>query len=55
MSLSLTETAGLTKLGRTLHEQAGLFYLDESRRVLSLHAERRAPTPELNARVSFKV
>lgn len=54
LSLNLADQAGLIKLGRTLHEQAGLFYLDESRRVLSLHAERRAPPPELNARVSFK-
>jgi len=42
------------KLGRSLHEQAGVFYLDESRRILSMHAERRAPPPELNSRISFK-
>lgn len=55
LSLCLTEPEGLAKLGRSLHEQAGVFYLDASRRVLSLHAERRAPLPELNARISFKV
>lgn len=54
LSLCLTDMAGLVKLGRSLHEQAGVFYLDESRRVLSMHAERRAPPPELNARISFK-
>ena len=54
LNLCLAEAAGLVKLGRSLHEQAGVFYLDESRRVLSLHAERRAPPPELNARISFK-
>lgn len=32
-----------------------MYYLEESRRILSLHAERRSPPPELNARVSFKV
>ena len=55
LSLCLTEPANLVKLGRSLHEQAGLYYLEESRRILSIHAERRAPPPELNARVSFKV
>ncbi|KAL0042524.1 hypothetical protein WJX79_002345 [Trebouxia sp. C0005] len=54
LSLCLTDVAGLVKLGRSLHEQAGVFYLDESRRILSLHAERRAPPPELSARISFK-
>lgn len=55
LCLCLTEPGGLVKLGRSLHEQAGVYYLEESRRILSLHAERRSPPPELNARVSFKV
>lgn len=55
LALCLTEPAGLVKLGRSLHEQSGVYYLDESRRVLSMHAERRAPSPEINARTSFKV
>ncbi|DBA90115.1 TPA: hypothetical protein ACH3X1_003431 [Trebouxia sp. C0004] len=54
LNLCLTDVAGLVKLGRSLHEQAGVSYLDESRRILSMHAERRAPPPELNARISFK-
>lgn len=45
----------LRKLGRLLYESAGQFYLDAARRRLSLHAERRSQTPELNARVAFKV
>ena len=45
----------LRKLGRLLYEAAGQFYLDAARRRLSLHAERRSQTPELNARVAFKV
>ena len=55
LCLCLTEPGGLVKLGRSLHEQAGVYYLEESRRILSMHAERRSPPPELNARVSFKV
>ena len=47
--------ADLKKLGRLLYEAAGQFYLDAARRRLSLHAERRSQTPELNARVAFKV
>ena len=48
------EEAGLKLLGRLLYEAAGQFYLDAARRRLSLHAERRSQTPELNARVAFK-
>lgn len=55
LCLCLTEPGGLVKLGRSLHEQAGVYYLEESRRMLSIHAERRLPPPELNARVSFRV
>ncbi|KAL3154981.1 hypothetical protein ABBQ38_011508 [Trebouxia sp. C0009 RCD-2024] len=54
LCLCLTEPGGLVKLGRSLHEQAGVYYLEESRRMLSIHAERRLPPPELNARVSFR-
>ncbi|KAK9807487.1 hypothetical protein WJX72_000478 [[Myrmecia] bisecta] len=53
--LSLAEGDGsLKRLGRILYEQAGLFYLDESRRLLSLHSERRAASPDLNCRMAFK-
>ncbi len=46
--------AGLRRLARLLHEAAGAFYLDDARRRLAAHAERRAPPPELSARVAFK-
>ena len=47
--------AGLRRLARLLHEAAGAFYLDDARRRLAAHAERRAAPPELSARVAFKV
>ena len=56
MGLSAAEgEAGLRRLARLLHEAAGAFYLDDARRRLAAHAERRAPPPELSVRVAFKV
>ncbi|KAK9839808.1 hypothetical protein WJX81_003235 [Elliptochloris bilobata] len=46
--------AGLRRLARLLHEAAGAFYLDDARRRLAAHAERRAAPPELSACVAFK-
>ncbi|KAK9789561.1 hypothetical protein WJX73_006387 [Symbiochloris irregularis] len=46
--------AGLRRVARLLHEAAGQFYLDDSRRRLTLHNERRNPPADLNARVAFK-
>ena len=47
--------SGLRRVARLLHEAAGQFYLDDSRRRLTLHNERRNPPADLNARVAFKV
>lgn len=46
--------AGLRRLARLLHEAAGAFYLDDARRRIAAHAERRAAPPELSTRVAFK-
>ena len=47
--------AGLRRLGRALYEGACAFYLDDARRRLALHSERRSPAPAVSARVAFKV
>ena len=47
--------AGLRKLCSLFFQAASQFYLDTARRLLALHAERRSNSPELNARVAFKV
>ena len=49
------EQPSARRLHRVVVEAANQFYLDDARRRLSLHAERRAPPPEATARVSFKV
>ena len=49
------EEASQKLLGRLLYEAAGQFYLDAARRRLTVHSERRSQSPELNARVAFKV
>ena len=46
---------GLGRLGRALYEGACAFYLDDARRRLALHSERRSPAPAASARVAFKV
>ena len=45
----------LKRLGRTLYEAAGMFYLDDARRRLAVHQERRNPAPQTSAKVAFKV
>lgn len=45
---------GLRRLGRALYEAAGLFYADDARRRLAVHAERRNPSPAISARTAFK-
>lgn len=55
-TLSTSEgEAGLKRIGRLLYEAAGQFYLEDSKRRLALHGERRNPPPDLNARIAFKV
>ena len=45
----------LKRLGRTLYEAACMFYLDDARRRLAVHQERRNPAPQTSAKVAFKV
>ncbi len=55
LALDPTEGAGgLRRLGRALYEGACAFYLDDARRRLALHSERRTPAPAVSARVAFK-
>lgn len=49
------EVQSLQRLGKALHEQAAVHYLESARRLIARHAEQRQHLPELNARVSFKV
>ena len=49
------EGPSLQRLGKALHEQAAVHYLESARRLIARHAEQRQHLPELNARVSFKV
>ena len=45
----------LKRLGRTLYEAACMFYLDDARRRLAVHQERRNPAPQTSSKVAFKV
>lgn len=45
----------LRRLGRVLYEAAGAFYLDDARRRLAVHQERRNPAPQTSSKVAFKV
>lgn len=45
----------LKRLGRTVYEAACAFYLDDARRRLALHQERRNPAPQTSSKVAFKV
>lgn len=47
--------AALKRLGRALYEAACQFYVEDARRRVAVHNERRNPAPPMSARVAFKV